>query len=327
LDRRQAIGAIGALSAVAPFTAFAQQSGTPLIGFLGTGSAAERAGMVGRFQKGLREGGYVPGKNVRIEYRWADGHYERLPDLVADLIERKVAVIATSGGAQSALAAKARTSTVPIVFISASDPVKTGLVASLSRPGGNVTGVASIATMLDAKRLEILCELLPRAKTIAYLASPKEPRNEATTAEVRAAAEAKGIRLQVVTATEAAEIDAAFEQLRKAKPNALLVATTGVFTTRREQIVARAARHGIPASYHRREFVADGGLMSYGPDYDDVYRMQGLYTARILKGEKPADLPVSQETRIVLVVNLKTAKALGIQVPRDFLQRVDEVIQ
>ena len=326
MDRRQAIAAIGALSAAAPFTTFAQ-GGTPVIGFLGAGSAAERAGMVDRFHAGLKEGGYTVGKNVRVEYRWGDGNYDRLPALASDLIDRKVAVIATSGGAAPALAAKAKTSSIPIVFVSAQDPVKTGLVASLSRPGANVTGIASIATVLDAKRVEILRELLPRAKTIAYLASPLEPRNEATTQEVRAAAQSKGLRLQVVSASDTAGIDAAFEQLKKSKPNALVVSTTGLFTTRREQIVALAAKHGIPASYHRREFVADGGLLSYGPDYNDVYRLQGLYTARVLKGEQPATLPVSQETRILLVVNLKTAKALGVSLPRDFLQRVDEVIQ
>jgi len=325
LDRRQAIAAIGALSA-APFTAFAQQS-APLVGFLSAGSAKERAGMVDRFQRGLRESGFVAGKNLRIEYRWADGHYERLPGLAAELIELKVAVIATSGGAEPALAAKAKTSAIPIVFVSAQDPVKAGLVASFSRPGGNVTGVASIAALLDAKRLEILRELLPRAKTMAYLASPKEPRADANAEQVKAAAEAKGVRLQIVNASDSAAIDAAFEQLSKNKPAALLVATTGIFTTRREQIVALAAKHGIPASYHRREFVDAGGLISYGPDYDDVYRTLGIYTARVLKGEKPAELPVNQETRTLLVINLKTAKALGVSVSRDFLQRVDEVIQ
>ena len=283
--------------------------------------------MVDRFHKGLKEGGYTVGKNVRIEYRWADGHYDRLPALASDLINRKVTVIATSGGAEPALAAKAKTSTTPIVFVSAVDPVKAGLVTSLSRPGGNVTGVASIATSLDVKRLEILRELLPRAKTIAYLRVGNEPQSDSTTEGVKTAAQSKGIRLHVITVGENADIDAAFDQLKKLRPNALIVQTAAFFTTHRQQIVALAARLSIPTSYSRREFVADGGLISYGPDYDDVYRLLGVYTARVLKGEKPADLPVNQETRIQLVVNLKTAKALGIQVPRDFLQRVDEVIQ
>jgi len=283
--------------------------------------------MVDRFHKGLKEGGYTVGKNVRIEYRWADGHYDRLPALASDLINRKVTVIATSGGAEPALAAKAKTSTTPIVFVSAVDPVKAGLVTSLSRPGGNVTGVASIATSLDVKRLEILRELLPRAKTIAYLRVGNEPQSDSTTEGVKTAAQSKGIRLHVITVGENADIDAAFDQLKKLRPNALIVQTAAFFTTHRQQIVALAARLSIPTSYSRREFVADGGLISYGPDYDDVYRLLGVYTARVLKGEKPADLPVNQETRIQLVINLKTAKALGIQLPRDFLQRVDEIIQ
>jgi len=283
--------------------------------------------MVDRFHNGLREGGYVSGKNVRVEYRWAEGHYERLPALVAELIDHKPAVIATSGGPAPALAAKAKTSAIPIVFVSAVDPVQAGLVASLSRPGGNVTGIASIATSLDLKRLEILRELLPRAKTFAYLVAGNEPEADATAQQVRTFAESKGLRLHLLMASDATEIDAAFEQLKKGRPDALLVATNALYTTRRDQIVALAARHAIPASYSRREFVAAGGLISYGPDYDDIYRLLGVYTARVLKGAKPAELPVNQEARINLVVNLKTAKKLGIAMPRDFLQRVDEIIQ
>jgi putative ABC transport system substrate-binding protein len=310
-----------------PFAASAQQNAAPLVGFLGAGSATERAEMVDQFHKGLRESGYVIGKNVRVEYRWAEGHYERLPTLAAELIDRKVAVIATSGGPAPALAAKTKTSTIPIVFVSAVDPVKAGLVASLSRPGGNVTGIASIATSLDLKRLEILRELLPRAKTFAYLVAGNEPEADATAQQVRTFAESKGLRLHLLMASDATEIDAAFEQLKKGRPDALLVATNALYTTRRDQIVALAARHAIPASYSRREFVAAGGLISYGPDYDDIYRLLGVYTARVLKGAKPAELPVNQEARINLVVNLKTAKKLGIAMPRDFLQRVDEIIQ
>ena len=310
-----------------PFAAFAQQNAAPLVGFLGAGSANERAAMVDRFHNGLREGGYVSGKNVRVEYRWAEGHYERLPALAAELIDHKPAVIATSGGPAPALAAKAKTSAIPIVFVSAVDPVQAGLVASLSRPGGNMTGIASIATSLDLKRLEILLELLPRARTIAYLLARNEPGVEVTLRQVRTVAESKGVRLEMLTASDTAGIDAAFEQLKKVRPDALLVATNALFTTRRDQIVALAARHAIPASYSRREFVTAGGLISYGPDYDDIYRLLGVYTARVLKGAKPAELPVNQEARINLVVNLKTAKTLGIVMPRDFLQRVDGIIQ
>jgi len=299
----------------------------PFIGFLSTGSPNERAHMVESFRKGLKEGGYVDGKDVAIEYRWAEGRADRLPQLAAELVNRKVAVIATSGGAPSVLAAKSATSTIPIVFNTALDPVKLGLVASLSRPGGNITGVANVSGALEVKRLEIVRELVPAATRIAYLVNPTDPGTKTFLNDVQSAAQKTATRVRVVNASNEAEIEAALGTIRQSRAHALLVAGNAMFTTRRDQLVALAARLAIPASYSRREFVAAGGLTSYGPDYMDAYRQQGLYTARILKGAKPADLPVSQSTKFELVLNLKTARKLGLAVPRDFLQRVDEAIE
>jgi putative ABC transport system substrate-binding protein len=310
-----------------PLAALAQQPAMPFIGFLSTGSPNERAHMVESFRKGLKEGGYVDGKDVAIEYRWAEGRAERLPQLAAELVNRKVAVIATSGGAQSALAAKSATSTIPIVFNSALDPVKLGLVASLSRPGGNITGVANVSGALEVKRLEMLRELVPTATRITYLVNPTDPGTKTFLNDVQSAAQKTAIRVRVVNASSEAEIDTAFAAIKQSRADALLVAGNALFTTRRDQLVALATRYAIPASYSRREFVVAGGLTSYGPDYMDAYRLQGLYTARVLKGAKPADLPVSQSTKFELVLNLKTARKLGLAVPRDFLQRVDEVIE
>jgi putative ABC transport system substrate-binding protein len=310
-----------------PLAALAQQPAMPFIGFLSTGSPNERAHMVESFRKGLKEGGYVDGKDVAIEYRWAEGRADRLPQLAAELVNRKVAVIATSGGAQSALAAKSATSTIPIVFNSALDPVKLGLVASLSRPGGNITGVANVSGALEVKRLEMLRELVPTATRITYLVNPTDPGTKTFLNDVQSAAQKTAIRVRVVNASSEAEIDTAFAAIKQSRADALLVAGNALFTTRRDQLVALATRYAIPASYSRREFVVAGGLTSYGPDYMDAYRQQGLYTARILKGAKPADLPVSQSTKFELVLNLKTARKLGLAVPRDFLQRVDEAIE
>ncbi len=327
MKRRDFVARLGGAVLAWPLATLAQQPTMPVIGYLSSGSPSERAHMVDWFRKGLKEDGYVEGKNVAIEYRWAEGRDDQLPRLAAELVTRKVAVIVTSGGAPAALAAKSATSTIPIVFLAGADPVKIGLVASLSRPGGNVTGVANISTPLDVKRLEILHELVPAAKRIIYLVNPSDPGAKSSVKDILAAAERTGRRIEILSASNGAEIDAAFAGLKQSRATVLLVATSGLFTTRRNQLVALAARHAIPASYSRREFVAAGGLMSYGPDYSDVYRLTGLYTARILKGAKPADLPVIQETKFNLVVNLKTAKKLGITVSRDFLARIEEVIE
>ena len=308
------------------FAALAQRA-MPLVGFLNSGSPKERAHLVEAFRKGLAEGGYVEGKDVAIEYRWAEGRSDRLAQLASELVNRKVVVIAATGGVAPGMAAKSVTSTIPIVFTGGEDPVKLGLVASLSRPGGNATGITNIATSLTGKRLQLLRELLPGATRIAYLLNPKFPDANASVKEVQAAARTTATTLEVVNATSESEIDAAFDAIKRSRMNAVIVANDPFFVTRREQVVALAARHAIPASYPFREFVAAGGLMSYGPRIADGYRQAGVYTARILKGAKPADLPVVQLTNFEHALNAATAKKLKIAVSRDFLARVDEVIE
>jgi putative ABC transport system substrate-binding protein len=310
-----------------PFGAFAQRASIPFIGFLNTGSPNERKHLVDAFRQGLKEGGYADGKDVAIEYRWAEGNYERLPDLARDLVERKVAVIVATGGNLPALAAKSATSTIPIVFTGGTDPVKLGLVASLSRPGGNVTGVANISASLQAKRLQILGEIVPGAAKIVYLVNPKGALADGFVKEIETAAEAIGTKIEVLSASNESEIDAGFAAMKKIHANALLVAADPFFLSRRDQIVALAARHRIPACYSFREYAAAGGLMSYGADIADGYRQAGVYAARILKGAKPADLPVIQLTKFQLIVNLKTARKVGLVISRDFLARIDEVIE
>ncbi len=310
-----------------PFAALAQGTAVPVIGFLDTGAANDRAQFVEAFRQGLRGGGYVDGKDVTIEYRWADGHYDRLPRLAFELVIRRVALIVAAGGMESAVASKSATSTVPIVFSGGGDPVKLGLVASLSHPGGNVTGLAGISRSLTTKRLEILRDVLPPASIFAYLVNPNATDASSAINEVQVAAQAIHATVQVLRASSVSEIEASFFAIKQARANALLVATDPFFTTNRNQIVALAARHAVPASYAFREFVVAGGLMSYGSNLADNYRQTGIYAARVLKGAKPADLPVIQATKVELVLNLKTAKKLGLSISRDFLARVDEVIE
>jgi putative tryptophan/tyrosine transport system substrate-binding protein len=310
-----------------PLDAGAQQKAMPVIGFLGAASSGPNAPYVAAFHRGLSETGYVEGQNVAIEYRWAEGQYNRLPALAADLVGRRVDVILASGGDRSALAAKGATSTVPIVFTGVSDPVGYGLVVSFSRPGGNATGMSPFSDELNVKRIELLSELAPQAGVIALLANPSNAAVERTIRDAQEAAQVKGVQLQILKASTESEIDTAFATFVQRHDGALLVTADPFFNSRREQLVALAARYAAPAIYEFREFAAGGGLISYGPSLASMYRQAGAYAGRILAGAKPADLPVQQPTTFELVVNLNTAKALGLTVPPSILARADEVIE
>jgi putative ABC transport system substrate-binding protein len=324
MHRRGFIALLGGAIAL-PWVAAAQQKPMPVIGVLGTTSLDPNAPFMAAFRQGLSEAGYVEGQNVAIEYVWAEGHYDRLPALAADLVGRKVDLI-VAGGTTAVLAAKNTTSTIPIVF-NAADPVELGLVASLARPGGNLTGVSMMNAELMAKRVELLSELVPDATVIALLVNPDNPGAERMMREVPEAARAKGAQLPVLKASTESEIDAAFATLVELHAGALLVQADPLFGRRREQLAALASRHAIPAIYDWREFVAVGGLISYGPSRSAAIRQVGIYVGKILKGAKPADLPVQQPATFELVVNLKTANALGLTVPPSILARADEVIE
>jgi putative ABC transport system substrate-binding protein len=298
----------------------------PVIGFLGSSSPGPFAPFVAAFQQGLSESGYVEGQNLTIEYRWAENSYDRLPALAAELAGRKVDLIVT-GGTPAALAAKSATPTIPIVFSGVGDPVAVGLVASLARPGGNITGISEMATEQMSKRLELLSELVPQARVIALLVNPNAANAGPAIREVQDAARANGVQLPILKAETESAIDAAFGALVQLHAGALVVVPDAFFSSRRDQLVALASRHAVPAIYHLREFVAAGGLISYGASLTAVFRQAGTYAGRILKGAKPADLPVQQPTTFELVVNLDTAKALGLTVPPSILARADEVIE
>jgi putative ABC transport system substrate-binding protein len=324
MRRRELLQVFG--GALAWLAARAEQPG-PVIGLLHAASASYFAQLAPSFAQGLKESGYTPGQNVAIEYRWAEGHYDRLPALAAELVARQVAVIVAGGGTTPAKAAKAATSTIPIVFISAADPVKAGIVDSLNRPGGNVTGVSLIGSALEAKKLGLLHEVAPGASTVAALINPNYADAQMQVDEVAAAAARVGVELVTLRAGNAAEIDTAFATLLERGAGALLVGEDVEFAALRRQIVALAARHAIPTIYFQNEFVAAGGLISYGPHFADGYRQAGIYVSRILKGEKPAELPIVQPTKFEMVINLKTAKALGVEIPPMLLATADEVIE
>ena len=326
MRRRDLVASLAATACAWPLALRAQQKAMPVIGVLGATTAAAYASRIVAFREGLGETGYVEGHNVMIEYRWAEGHYDRLPVLAADLVGRKVDVIAAFTP-PSALAMKAATSTIPIVFSVGIDPVAAGLVASLARPGGNLTGISILFTELAPKLLELLSELVPEARVIALLVNPNSPEAEPTIRGAQEAARVKGVQLDILKAATGGEIDAAFVTLVQMKGGALVIGADGFFGSRSRQLVALAARFAIPTIYFRREFAAAGGLVSYAPSLTGIYRQAGIYAGRILKGAKPADLPVQQPTKFELVINLKTAKALGLTVPQSILARADEVIE
>jgi putative ABC transport system substrate-binding protein len=320
---------ITVLSGVAawPLTARAQQPAMQMIGYLGSGSPDTSVRSVAAFRKGLNETGYVEGQNVTVEYRWLEGQYDRLPALLADLVRRRVAVIATTTS-PAALAAKAATATIPIVFSVGEDPVRLGLVASLARPGGNLTGMNFLVQEVAAKRLRLLHDLVPKAVRVAVLVNPANaPSSETTLRDVKEAAPILGLQIQILNATTIGEIDEAFATVARERPDALFVAPDGFFVSRRVQFATLTARDKIPATYEQRDFVAAGGLMSYGTDLADASRQIGLYAGSILRGAKPAELPVVQPTKFEFVINLQTARALGIEVPSGLLASADEVIE
>jgi putative ABC transport system substrate-binding protein len=316
-----------AVSTTLSLAARAQQPTMPVVGFLNAASPGPLRAQVAAFHQGLKESDYVEGQNAAVEYRWAEGQYDRLPVLVADLVRRQVGVIVAGGGTPVMLAAKAATTTIPIVFTTGADPVGSGLVISLSRPGGNMTGVHMFTSGLEAKRLGLLHEMVPKATTIAVLVNPNFPDNENQVRDVQEAAARLGVQLVVVHANVESDFNAAFSIFVQKGAGALLVCASPFFNTRREQLVVLAARYGLPAIYEWRDFAAAGGLMSYGTSLADAYRQAGVYVGRVLKGEKPADLPVVQVTKFEFVINLSTAKTLSIQVPPTLSARADEVIE
>jgi putative ABC transport system substrate-binding protein len=327
MKRRRFITLAGSVAIAWPLAAAAQRPAMPVIGFLAAPSPAPYQKYAAAFRQGLREVGYVEGQNTALEYRWADGHYDRLPTMAAELAGRKVAVIAAVGGTPVVLAARSATATIPIIFVMGDDPVRLGLVASLSRPGGNVTGVSLLAVALEAKRMELLREMVPGATLIAMLVNQSNPQAEIQSREVQKAARAIGQQVHIVSASTERELEAAFVTLVEKRAGALMISADTFFTSQAAQLGALTTRHAIPAISPWRDHVEAGSLMSYGTSLTDAYRQAGVYAGRILKGAKPADLPVVQPTKFELVVNLKTAKKLGLAIPRDFLARVDEVIE
>jgi putative ABC transport system substrate-binding protein len=327
MRRREFITLLGGSAAAWPFAARAQQPAMPMIGFLSSRSPGESAGVVAAFRQGLGETGFVEGRNLAIAFRWAEGHFDRLPALAAELVSLPVALLFSAGGSPTAFAAKAATSTIPIVFSAVGDPVEIGLIPSLNQPGGNITGMAVFNATLGEKRIELTKELMPTVGVIGYLLNPSDQMSEFESKGALAAARALGIELLVLNASSENELDTAFSAVAKLDARALVVSGEPFFDSQRERIVALSARHGVAAVYAWREYVLAGGLMSYGTDLPGSYRQAAIYAGRILKGEKPANLPVMQPTKFHLAINLKNARALGLEVPAILLARADEVIE
>jgi len=327
IARRKFLATLGGAVAGWPLAARAQQPAMAVVGFVSSANAQSTPHMTAAFRVGLKENGFTEGENVAIEYRWADGHLERLPSLVADLVRRRVAVIFSTGGDVPTLVAKGATTTIPIVFATGADPLRSGLVVSLNRPGGNATGATVVAGLLGAKRIALLRELAPNTHALGLLVNPNNPNAEPETADVEAAAQSMHAQVQVLPASNGEEIEAAFATLARSKLDGLVVNPDPIFFPRRDQIVALAARQVVPTIYYSREYAEAGGLMSYGASFTWLYRLCGTYVARVLKGAKPADLPVVQPTRFELVINAKTAKTLGLTVPPTLLAAADEVIE
>jgi putative ABC transport system substrate-binding protein len=327
MRRREFITLIGGAAAAWPLAARAQQPAMPVIGFLGSRSPEDSAPLVAAFRAGLDETGFVDTRNITIEFRWAEGHYDRLPMLSADLVARRVAVIAAPGGIAAGLAAKAATAKIPIIFLTGADPVQFGLVTSLSRPDGNLTGVAVLTNTLAPKQLELLHEVVPTATLVAFLVNPKNPIAETDTRDLQSAASTTRQQILVLHASNESDLDNAFTALVQQHAGALIVQSDPFFNSRPDKIVALAARHAIPAIYQWRDFPVAGGLMSYGTVLADAYRQVGIYAGKILKGAKPTDLPVQQSVKVALIINLKTARTLGLTFPLTLLGRADEVIE
>jgi putative tryptophan/tyrosine transport system substrate-binding protein len=325
--RREFITLLGGAATAMPLAARAQQAAMPVIGYLGPESPAVFASRVRAFRQGLGETGYAEGRNVAIEFRWAEGQHNRLPALAADLVGRQVAVIVAPGGAPGALAAKSATTTIPIVFEMGADPIAIGLVGNLNRPGGNLTGVSSLNVQVTPKRLEILHEAVPTAAEVAVLVNPTSPTADSQLRNLQAAARALGLQLHVLHASAERDFDTVFATLLQLRAGGLVVSSDGFFATHSEQLAALTIRHAVPAIHQSRDFTIAGGLMSYAGSFAESHRQAGVYTGRILKGERPADLPVQQVTKVELFINLKTAKALGITFPLTLLGRADEVIE
>jgi putative tryptophan/tyrosine transport system substrate-binding protein len=327
MRRRQFVSLLGAAASVAAWPFAARGQALPVIGYIGAESHDLGGRRVRGFHRGLGEAGFVEGRNVAIEYRWIDGRPEQLPAMVADLVRRPVTVIASLAGVPSARAVKAATTTIPVVFQGGFDPVELGIVPSLSRPGGNLTGVSSMSVELGAKRLELVHELVPAAKVVALAVNPTNPNAEIQVKAIQAAAQKLGLQIRVLHVRTERDFDAVFAGIAKAGAGALVIANNAPFNGRADQIGALSARHAVPAIFQAPEFTAAGGLVSYGTSSVEAYRLTGVYTGRVLKGEKPADLPVQQVSKVELIINLKTAKTLGINVPLPLLGRADEVIE